>query len=100
EYSEANASAAGDLKSVVFGQGLDWLAQKSGRSKDSLRSMAGKWCKLHGDATVIEVFGAAQREGPIDPIGWIERAFKHRSAKPNGQYRRIPIDERIRLREA
>lgn len=79
--SEANASGANapqDLKLIIFGQGLDWLANQSGKPKEKLRSALGRACRDHGEATVIEVLGAAQREGPIDPIAWMERAFKLR----------------------
>jgi len=81
--SEANASGAdapADLKSMVFGQGLDWLAKQSGKPKDKLRSALGRACRDHGEARVIEVLGAAQREGPIDPLAWMERAFKARAS--------------------
>lgn len=99
--SEPIGSAPDDLKAIVFGKGLDWLAKQSGKNRDSLRSLAGKWCRDYGEAAVIEVFGAAQREGPIDPAAWIERALKLRAnGKTNGQFRHIPIDQRIRLREA
>ena len=84
EDSEANASGAEappDLKLMVFGKGLDWLAKQTGKPKDKLRSALGRACRDHGDAAVIEVLGAAQREGPIDPLAWMERAFSARSPK-------------------
>src|SRR5690606_14513814 len=42
---DAEASEPDDLKGRIFGTALDWLASKSGKSKNSLRSLAGKWIK-------------------------------------------------------
>lgn len=78
-YSEPNGSAPPDMKALVFGPGLDWLSSQSGRRKESLRSLAGRWCRDYGEAAVIEVLGAAQRQGPLDPVPWIERALRERS---------------------
>lgn len=90
DSSEANASAPPDLKAVVFGHGLDWLAKRTGRSRDSLRSMAGRWCKQYGAATVIDALGAAQRHGPLEPVSWIEGALKER-AKPKNNSGITPL---------
>ncbi len=65
-----------DLKSRIFGPALDWLAQQSGRPKDKLRSMVGRWCRDHGDGQVLEAFAQAARYGPIEPVAWIERTLK------------------------
>ena len=65
-----------DLKSRIFGPALDWLAQQSGRPKDKLRSMVGRWCRDHGDGQVLEAFAQAARCGPIEPVAWIERTLK------------------------
>ena len=65
-----------DLKSRIFGPALDWLAQQSGRPKDKLRSMVGRWCRDHGDGQVLEAFAQAARCGAIEPVAWIERTLK------------------------
>ncbi len=65
-----------DLKSRIFGPALDWLAQQSGRPKDKLRSMVGRWCRDHGDGRVLEAFAQAARCGPIEPVAWIEQTLK------------------------
>ncbi len=68
-----------DLKSRIFGQALDWLAQQSGRPKDKLRSMVGRWCRDHGDGRVLETMTQAARCGPVEPVAWIERTLKEES---------------------
>ena len=65
-----------DLKSRIFGPALDWLAQQSGRPKDKLRSMVGRWCRDYGDGQVLEAFAQAARCGPIEPVAWIEQTLK------------------------
>ncbi len=65
-----------DLKSRIFGPALDWLAQQSGRPKDRLRSMVGRWCRDHGDGRVLETMTDAARCGPVEPVAWIEQALK------------------------
>lgn len=78
--SEAKASGAADVASLLFGQGLEWLSNHSGRSETECRSLLGKWRKSLGDETLIATIGRAQREGAIDPIGWMEGAVRaHRA---------------------
>ena len=73
-----------DLKTAIFGPCLTWLAKQSGKAPASLRSLAGRWCRDHGDGPVIEVLAAAQRQGPLDPIAWCEQAFRQRKGNGNG----------------
>lgn len=85
--SVAKATGAADVASLIFGNGLDWLKQHSGKSEPDCRSLLGKWRKSLGDDTLIATLGRAQREGALDPVGWIEGAVRaHRattaSAKP------------------
>lgn len=68
-------SPASDLSSLIFGQGLDLLVQ-AGRNDQAARSILGKWRRDHGEAAVIEALGKAQREGAIDPVGYIEGVFR------------------------
>ena len=77
--SEAKASGAEDVAAVVFNQGLDWLQRTSGKSDGTCRSLLGKWRKALGtDEALLAILGRAQREGVIEPIGWIERAIAAR----------------------
>lgn len=75
-HTEAKASSAeapDDLKAVIFGKGLDWLAKQSGREPKNLRPMVGRWCAGHGDGKVLEAMREAQRDGPVDPVAYIEK---------------------------
>lgn len=38
--------------------------------------MIGKWRKDHGTEAVISALGRAQREGPVDPVPFIEGALR------------------------
>lgn len=68
-----------DLKAVVFGQGLDWIAGQYDKPRDKYRSILGKMCSENGDAAVIDALGRAQREGVLDPIPWMRMTLKARS---------------------
>ena len=75
--SEAKASGA-DVAAVVFSQGLDWLSRTSGKPDTACRALLGKWRKSLGDEALIVLLGRAQREGVIEPVGWIEKAVQAR----------------------
>ena len=68
-------AASPDAASIVFRQGLGWLQQASDRSAKHCRSLLGRWRGQVGDEMLIAVLGRAQREGAIDPVGWIEKAI-------------------------
>lgn len=78
DSSEANASGVADAASVIFTTGLRWLAAKTGQPEARCRAQLGKWRKAIGDAALIEALGAAQREGVIDPMAWLEAAVRAR----------------------
>ena len=64
---------------MVFSQGLDWLKSTSGKSDPACRALLGKWRKSFGsDEALIAILGRAQREGVIEPVGWIEKAIQAR----------------------
>ena len=68
-----------DPASVVFRQGLAWMTKATGKPESACRPQLGKWRKAIGDAALIEVLGAAQREGPIDAMAWLEKAVATRT---------------------
>jgi hypothetical protein len=83
----------GDLKRVVFNQGLDYLAKATSRKRDSFRPIVGKWVKDHGEAVVIDAIAASQREGAIEPIAFIEKALRARAGPEIGAWKpRFPGD--------
>jgi hypothetical protein len=65
-----------DITAVVFGAGLAWLAQSTGKSEAACRALLGKWRKQSGDEALIAALGRAQREGPIDAVAWMTKALK------------------------
>jgi uncharacterized protein YdaU (DUF1376 family) len=76
----SGAQAPLDAASIVFGHGREWLQRSTGKSDQHCRQLLGKWRKAIGDEALISVLGAAEREGPIDALGWIERALQQRKA--------------------
>ena len=84
--SEAKASGT-DVAALVFGQGLDWLRATSGKPEPHCRSLIGKWRKsLGSDEALLVLLGRAQREGVIEPVGWIEKALKARDPPPSRDF--------------
>jgi hypothetical protein len=85
QSSEAEASDAPDVASLIFGRGREWLQRSTGKPESACRSLLGKWRKIAGDEGLIAILGRAQREAPIDAVAWIERALQAiGSAKTTG----------------
>ena len=85
----SSAEPAPDLKAIIFGQGLDWLAKQTKRSPATLRSALGRAIKEHSEGVVIEAIGAAQREGAIDPLAFMEGVFRSRGGQRKADPRSI-----------
>jgi hypothetical protein len=58
------------------------LQQSTGKTESACRGLLGKWRKaLGGDEALMATLGRAQREGVIEPVGWIEKAIAtHKAA--------------------
>lgn len=70
-----------DLKKQIFGVSLDWLSKQSGKPPEKLRTMVGRWCSQYGDGSTLEALQNAARDGPIDPISWIESCLNGKGRK-------------------
>lgn len=70
-----------DFKKIIFNEGLVYLSAATGKPKESLRSLVGKWISRGGEANVAAAIIAAQKESAIEPIGFIEKTL----GKPNGK---------------
>lgn len=97
--TEAKASSGkepptDDLKAVIFGKGLEWLGKHTGREEKNLRPIIGRWCAAHGDGRTLEAMREAQRDSPVDPIGYIEKILD----KFKGLNGHKPIDWQEALR--
>lgn len=99
-YSEADASGAAaaatppspaepiepvDPEKVMFDQGI-LLLGRAGKAAPAARKLLGKWKAEYQAPAVIAALGAAQREGAIDPVSFIERVL--RNGKQSGDARR------------
>lgn len=83
EVSAAPApQGAPDVASLIFQNGREWLERATGRNSEACRRLLGQWRANYGDEALLAVLGKAQREAPIDAIGWIERVLKYRG--PHG----------------
>lgn len=91
--SEADASGAEapalpvivDPDKVMFDGGISLMA-RAGVLEPKARQLLGKWKRDHGTPSVIAALGAAQREGAIDPISFIEGCFRN-GKRPDHQRR-------------
>ena len=85
EDSDPNGSAR-DIRADLFSKGLKTLAEITGKTPDSCRSLLGKWLKSVNDEA-IHVLGAiedAERNRVADPVAWITRALQTHGAN-NGK---------------
>lgn len=85
------AEAPIDPEKVMFDSGRKLLTA-AGISSAKAGSLLGKWRRDHGAEAVITALGRAQREGAIDPVGFIEGCFRFtaRTATPrDGEVRII-----------
>jgi uncharacterized protein YdaU (DUF1376 family) len=64
-----------DPEKVAFDAGVKLLCAE-GKSEGQARAIVGKWRKEHGPGQVIEALGAAQRNGVVSIIPWIEARWK------------------------
>lgn len=64
-----------DPAKVMFDAGIRLLGQ-AGIAEPKARALLGKWKRDYGDADVMAALGKAQREGAIDPVGFIEGCFR------------------------
>lgn len=82
--SVANATAepaAPDLRAQLFTEGLRLLAEMSGRTPDSCRSLVGRWLKLTADEAlhVLAAIQDAHRNRVADPTAWITATLQARN---------------------
>lgn len=92
EVSEATASGVPppDPRRDLFDRGLKTLAEITGKTPDSCRSLLGKWLKSVNDEAihVLAAIDEAQRNRVADPVPWINRVLQPRThdekTSPNG----------------
>jgi hypothetical protein len=70
-----------DPKAVLFGEGLTWLAEKTKRTENSLRSALGEMLKLARDnaGVVVAAISDAKRNDRADPVPWVMGVLRARS---------------------
>ena len=70
----ADKSASIDPAKAVFDGGVKLLVE-AGVKAGQARGIVGKWRKDYTDAEIIAALGAAQREGAVDPVAYIQKAL-------------------------
>lgn len=92
----AAAQPMPDPVKVMFDSGIALLTAAA-MPEAKARQMLGKWRQAHGPEAVIAALGAAQREGAIDPVSFIEGVLRngqrHRHDRPSG-----PVEARRQSR--
>jgi hypothetical protein len=98
EYSvskDTGAEAPIDPEKIMFDGGVRLLTS-AGKSSDQARAIIGKWKRDFSTPEVIAALGKAQREGAIDPVGFVTKALgetrrRERPAEPRqGDERTTP----------
>jgi hypothetical protein len=79
EVKEESRSDAKSVKGILFNEGMNWIAEKTGKPANSFRGLIGRWIRDHGDGPVFEAIDAAQKEDPIDPVPWITACLQKRN---------------------
>lgn len=88
--SDANASGAVapiDHRQRLFSEGLQKLADLTGKGPDACRSFVGKCLKAAGDdaVTVLGLIEDAERNRVVDPSAWIAARLKSKENLSNGR---------------
>lgn len=73
-----------DPSRVLFQQGLRFMVN-AGVKESQARAIIGKWRKEHSDEGILVALGKAQREGALDPVGFVEGVFRAEKNKPKQQ---------------
>lgn len=79
--ADAASLGSDDLKSRIFGGGLGWLREHTGKTEPQARALLGKWCRDHGDGNTLEALIHAARDSPVDPISAIEHRLRDKRPK-------------------
>lgn len=65
-----------DIKKTVFGIGLKYLQEATGKNEATTRTILAKWCRDWGDAPTATALMDAQTFRPVEPISFIEKFLK------------------------
>jgi hypothetical protein len=64
-------------KAAVFNDCVQLLVQRTGRPREQIARIVGKWRKEHSDGTIIDVVGRMSSD-ISEPVSWITAALKAR----------------------
>jgi hypothetical protein len=101
--ADSASSLDEDPKSVLFGEGLVWLAKAAGKTEAQVRPLVGKMLRdMGGDvhaAALLGIFRDTRRERKADPLGWILSMVSNRprAGPPPRPERRNPHIEALEM---
>lgn len=77
EDSDSSNEESGDLAKMIFDAAIR-IITRAGVPEKSARSHAGRWRQaLRDDGRLIAILLAAERQSPIDPVGYISKAVNN-----------------------
>lgn len=88
----ANADAPADPVKLVFDAGVR-LLMASGKKNPEARQIVGKWRKGHSDEALLAAIGRCQREGAVDPVGYISGALRFQRVQEEKRKTHPEIDD-------
>jgi hypothetical protein len=80
DTDNAKAPKTASIDGLCFGHGVAILTA-AGKSETAARTLVGKWRKDYGAGEVIAALGQCQREGPVDPVAYIQKTLSTRRRK-------------------
>lgn len=80
EDPPASQPPPADPKSWLFGDGVSWLRNVTGREAKGVRSLIGKWLKAAKEDAVAlcEIIATAREQNVAEPVAWITKAIEAR----------------------
>lgn len=72
------ATAPLSTRDAIWKEGLPWLVERSGLTRQAAASIVGKWCSEFGDDAVLAALTQAEHANPVAPVPWITSQFKPR----------------------
>lgn len=77
-----------DFSKVIWGSGLPYMMQATGRTEAQVRRVLGRWIASGGEKEVKRLLGEAQAKTIVDPIAWIEERLK---PEPESGWKPLPV---------
>ncbi len=104
EVEDSVANATGKISPApvspndrLWGEGVAYLTQRSGKAESNIRSLVGRWLKSNSADDILAAISKAQIEQAVEPIAYVSRCLgpaKGKTAAPDDDgsgYRRLAV---------